>query len=149
MEILQYCITQGVDILQPCDDGRTALHYAAISGSGKIVSFLLENGADLRAKDSKGHTANWYALYYGNQTTAAALQTAGAPREKTPDRANLVSDVIPEGEAVVWYLNHSGWAIRTSHHLLVFDYWHRTPPSDNPCLDNGRIIPEEIAGKNV
>lgn len=131
------------------NDGRTALHYAAISGSGKMVSFLLESGADLRVKDRKGHTANWYALYYGNQTTAATLQTAGAPREKTPDRANLVSDVIPEGEAVVWYLNHSGWAVRTSHHLLVFDYWHRTPPSDNPCLDNGRIIPEEIADKNV
>ncbi len=28
-----------------------------------------------------------------------------------------------EKEAAVWYLGHSGWAIKTTNHLLIFDYY--------------------------
>lgn len=35
---------------------------------------------------------------------------------------------LKEREAEVWHLGHSGWAIKTKNHLLIFDYcgWGRT-----------------------
>ena len=28
---------------------------------------------------------------------------------------------LREKEAVIWYLGHSGWAIKTVNHFLIFD----------------------------
>jgi hypothetical protein len=28
----------------------------------------------------------------------------------------------PAGGAVIWYLGHCGYAVRTQNHLLIFDY---------------------------
>ncbi len=63
----------------------------------------------------------------------------------------LKSD-LKEGEAYIWYLGHSGWAIKTKTHLLIFDYvW--VPRSgnvpDNPSLADGYIDPAEIKDYNV
>jgi L-ascorbate metabolism protein UlaG (beta-lactamase superfamily) len=62
------------------------------------------------------------------------------------------------GEAQIWYLGHSGWAIRTEHHFLIFDYWEAmktmppgatfVPPAD-ASLATGYIVPAEIADENV
>jgi L-ascorbate metabolism protein UlaG (beta-lactamase superfamily) len=62
------------------------------------------------------------------------------------------------GEAEIWYLGHSGWAVRTQHHFLIFDYWEVmktmppgatfTPPTD-ASLATGYIVPAEIADQNV
>jgi len=57
--------------------------------------------------------------------------------------------VLQEREASVWYLGHSGWAVRTKNHLLVFDYAPFVPPCDEPSLANGHINHEEIAGARV
>lgn len=136
--------------VSPTDNGgRTALHFAAIAGSLQIVDLLVANGANVNAKDHDGHTPAWSALYYGNNGIAERLATAGAGRETPPKMAGLINRELPEGEAVVWYLNHSGWAVQTRNHLLVFDFWHRTPAPGHPCLDNGRILPQEVAGKKV
>jgi L-ascorbate metabolism protein UlaG (beta-lactamase superfamily) len=59
---------------------------------------------------------------------------------------------LPEGEALIWYLGHSGWAIKTQNHLLIFDYvW--VPRSadipENPSLADGYIDPEEIKDLDV
>jgi L-ascorbate metabolism protein UlaG (beta-lactamase superfamily) len=52
--------------------------------------------------------------------------------------------------AVIWYLGHCGFAVRTRNHLLIFDYQElrdgqqpKLRPS-KPSLDNGWINPEEI-----
>ena len=52
--------------------------------------------------------------------------------------------------AVIWYLGHCGFAVRTQNHLLIFDYQElrdgqqpKLRPS-KPSLDNGWINPEEI-----
>lgn len=42
--------------------GATPLHAACLLGSPDIVAFLIENGADVRAKDDDGHTPLDYAL---------------------------------------------------------------------------------------
>ncbi len=56
---------------------------------------------------------------------------------------------LGRGEAVVWYSFHSGWVVRTRNHLLVFDYVGPNSPSNEPSLESGHVIPEEIAGQNV
>jgi len=53
------------------------------------------------------------------------------------------------GEAVIWYLHHAGWAVKTRNHLLVFDYWPETRAPGNPSLDNGFVYPEEIKDLKV
>jgi L-ascorbate metabolism protein UlaG (beta-lactamase superfamily) len=56
---------------------------------------------------------------------------------------------LGSGQAIIWYLFHSGWAVKTQHHLLIFDY---TEPSEVPSgrsLDSGSIEPSEIADQNV
>jgi len=49
--------------------------------------------------------------------------------------------------AKIWYLYHSGFAVETSGHFLIFDYWKRTPKGKG--LDSGVIDPAEISEKDV
>lgn len=44
----------------------------------------------------------------------------------------------------IWYLEHSGFAVRTAGHLLVFDYYKDEPRGCG--LSKGVIDPQEIAG---
>jgi L-ascorbate metabolism protein UlaG (beta-lactamase superfamily) len=59
------------------------------------------------------------------------------------------------GQAVIWYLGHCGYAVRTSDHLLIFDYQEardgpqpKTKPA-HPTLDSGWIDPAEIRDLKV
>ena len=61
----------------------------------------------------------------------------------------------PRGQATVWYLGHCGYAVRTSDHLLIFDYQEerdgpelKTKPA-RPSLDSGWIDPAEIKDLKV
>lgn len=41
---------------------------------------------------------------------------------------------LKEKEAEIWYLGHSGWAIKTKKNLLIFDYWGHGSKVKNPVL---------------
>lgn len=65
---------------------------------------------------------------------------------------------LAEGDALIHYLGHSGWAVRTQNHFLIFDYRQEMkslPPGkafEKPAgasLSTGFIIPAEIAHLNV
>lgn len=56
---------------------------------------------------------------------------------------------LEKGEACIWYLFHSGWAVKTQNHFLIFDYWEHPTETDKRILENGFINPEEIAGQNI
>jgi len=47
----------------------------------------------------------------------------------------------------VWYLYHSGFAVQTDGHFLIFDYWRDTPKGAG--LDRGVIDPVALKDKNV
>ena len=132
--------------------GKTVLHEAALRGYASIVGDLLKAGADKNAKDKEGHTALSYALKYGNLAAADALKKAGAaeaPWETNLDDAAYLKKPLADGEATIWYLKHSGWALKTKSALLVFDYWDNDPAPDKKLLANGHIDPAELKGLKV
>ena len=57
--------------------------------------------------------------------------------------------------AVIWYLGHCGFAMRTSNYLLIFDYQElrdgQQPKARpmKPALENGWVNPEEIRNLSV
>jgi L-ascorbate metabolism protein UlaG (beta-lactamase superfamily) len=78
----------------------------------------------------------------------SAESTEGTRLEEQTARQLLGSELEPN-QAVIWYLYHSGWAVKTRNHLLIFD---STEPSGRPAkrsLDFGSIDPAEISGQNV
>jgi L-ascorbate metabolism protein UlaG (beta-lactamase superfamily) len=63
----------------------------------------------------------------------------------------MLSANIARGEAMFWYLGHSGWAVKTSDHFLVFDYNDdtRARKADHPCLATGCIEPKELKNQHL
>lgn len=66
-----------------------------------------------------------------------------------------VQKSLERGNAVVRYLGHCGFAVRTASHLLIFDYQELRDGSQtksrptNPSLENGWIDPKEIRDLRV
>jgi uncharacterized protein len=56
LEAVRICYDAGVDVNAANSKGIRAIHGAANRGSDAIVKFLVEHGADIRAKDSEGRT---------------------------------------------------------------------------------------------
>jgi len=132
--------------------GKTVLHEAALRGYSAIVGELLAAGADKNAKDKAGRTPLSYALKYGNAAAADVLREAGAaevPWETNLDDTAFLNKPLADGQAFIWYLKHSGWALKTKSAFLVFDYWDNDLPPDRKLLANGHIDPAELAGLKV
>jgi len=89
----------------------------------------------------------------------APERAAAGPRlENTPSQLSLSSsytEAPSAGGAVVWYLGHCGYAVRTQNHLLIFDYQEqrdgRQPKSrpDQPALATGWIDTREVKDLKV
>ncbi len=146
-DIILYMIKYGLNIKSSEFDGRTLLHRAVSLGYPEIVKVLLEKGADINARTSDGRTPADYAKKYGHEEITEMLGDYGA----VPGDNNSVVCMIPsvkdnleEGQAVIWYLGTSGWAVKTSRHLLVFDYINRGVSSPGLFLKDGVINTHEI-----
>lgn len=61
----------------------------------------------------------------------------------------LLSQELDEGEAIIWYLYHSGWAVRTRSYFLIFDYWEKRDKSTDFSLHNGFINPDELSDQKT
>jgi L-ascorbate metabolism protein UlaG (beta-lactamase superfamily) len=143
--------------------GRTALHAAAMAGYGDCVKYLVKGGASLKARDHHGNNPLDLAQRYAHDTSVKILTAGGAvPGEDAspcPAESGCLAackgdkkakgKTLAEGEARLWYLGHSGYAIQTQNNLLVFDYFPGGRGPDEPALCNGYIDPAEIAGMNV
>jgi L-ascorbate metabolism protein UlaG (beta-lactamase superfamily) len=77
------------------------------------------------------------------------LLLAGLLAASTPlgaaDHDNAQQQLGEGARAVVWYLGHSGWAVQTENHLLVFDYWEYRERAPEDGLSAGFINPSELA----
>lgn len=56
---------------------------------------------------------------------------------------------INPGESVIWYLGHSGWAVKTSNHFLIFDYWEQDDKPEGANLSDGFIHPPDLKEQEV
>jgi ankyrin repeat protein/L-ascorbate metabolism protein UlaG (beta-lactamase superfamily) len=148
-DIAMYILDKGAEIdMRDVRFSRTELHTAAITGQKMLVQALIERGADIHARDDENKTPREYALYHKFYKIAELLDEG---KEVVNESDFLVegarvSSELEKQEAIVWYLGHSGWAIKTKNHLLIFDYFlnpmHSEP--DDAELDNGYIVPEQI-----
>ena len=133
------------------ESGATALHVAARAGRREIAAMLLESGADINARGACGETPLRVALERGRQETSAFLQSKNA-EDQSDDL--LLRRSLPAGEAIIWYLFDVGWMVRTSAHVLVFDYVPARrnmvlPPTVRPCLGSGEMDPVQLRNQNV
>ena len=154
IEIVDYLIRKGACLnLKDEKYGRTELHTAVIKGQKDLVERLIQEGAKTDIQDTDGKNPLDYARYHGFGHIAQLLETNNAPATKhTTLTSNILKNKkIKEKEAIVWHLGHSGWAIKTQHHLLIFDYFknpNRVLPID-ASLASGYVIPSEIKDENV
>jgi ankyrin repeat protein/L-ascorbate metabolism protein UlaG (beta-lactamase superfamily) len=125
------------------------LHVAAAKGYGKICAMLLEKGADVNAQGPEGRTPLVYAARYRNQGVVSLLKAKGGTLAEKPVAKSWLSEPLAAGQAVVWYLGHSGWAVKTQNHLLIFDYWQQNAAPDQPALANGAANPQEWRESDV
>lgn len=61
----------------------------------------------------------------------------------------LLERQLEKGEAVIWYLGHAGWAVKTQNHFLVFDYTVPRNMPEIPSLVTGVILPSQIENENM
>lgn len=83
----------------------------------------------------------------------AALSAPATAPEKiqaaAPTAQGVLGRTLESGEAVIWYLYHSGWAVKTKGHLLIFDYTEPPGRSGRRSLDDGSVEPAELDGRRV
>ena len=149
-ELADMFLKKGADaaVIDP-KTGRTPLHEAAARGNSPMINTLLAAGSPKNAADKAGDTALSLALKHGNRAAADLLRKNGAdggPAIPDYDEAAVLSRPLKNGEATIWYLSHSGWAVKTKSALLIFDYWENDPAPDEKLLANGHIRPEELKG---
>jgi ankyrin repeat protein len=150
--MLSLLVARGANVRAIDQAGTTPLHRAAAAGNGEVADSLVAGGADVNARDGEGRTPLHFAARYGHRTLAEWLKRNGASDASAKEDFGLYrfEDLrLDPGEALIWYLGHSGWAVKTKQHFLIFDYSvDREPPAD-PKLANGFINTEEIKDQDV
>ncbi|UCC39738.1 MAG: ankyrin repeat domain-containing protein [Candidatus Aminicenantes bacterium] len=132
--------------------GRTYLHLAVIKGYGDMMELFRAKGLDVNARDNSGKTPLQYAAKYGHKKIADLLIKHGARAKDLEENYGMspfLKKKLNSGDAVVWYLGTSGWAVKTKNKLLIFDYHIFGRKPDEPFLSNGHIIPEEMLGQKI
>lgn len=88
------------------------------------------------------------ALFCASVLLSGGMTYAGSA--STPaETATLLKTPVAEKDAVIWYLGHHAYAIKTKSHLLIFDYYEMNEPSPAASLANGAVNPEEIKDLDV
>lgn len=154
-ELVDLLLARGARVdAKDAASGLPLLHHACLTGHPEIVAKILAAGADVNAVDGDGRTALHLAARYGHRQVADLLLARGARRptdlrENFGRSAHLERDMAA-GEAVAWYLNHRGWAVKTRTRLLVFDAeeFGVVRPAD-PALANGFLSAEELAEQHL
>jgi len=131
--------------------GYAPLHVAALKGYGDVAGCLLDHGARLGVRDDSGRTPVELAARYGHKDVVERLSARGAAGGNLDvNECTLAAwERPPDGEAAIWYLGHSGWAVKTRNNFLVFDYHNTDREPAAPGLCNGFVNCDELAGENV
>jgi uncharacterized protein len=85
LEAVKLCVSLGLDVNAATEKGETALHGAAHRGADSIAKYLIDNGANVKARNKRGFTALDIAMGKGgfggpgpvHETTATLIRQAG------------------------------------------------------------------------
>ena len=146
-EAAQWLLENKIDVLaKEKKYGRSALHIASLKGSLTIVKALIQAGASLDETDKLGNIPLAYAAAFNHTQVAHLLNGAGSenPGIWSVPASKLLKKQLETDEAVVWYLTHSGWAVKTPKRVLVFDYWKDGNLPTNASLNNGFLNADEF-----
>ncbi len=154
-DIVQLLLEYGArfDFVDPAS-GHTLLHLAAIRGYDDICILLLTAGAEVDPTDTRHRTPLYYAVRYAHPSTTRLLLSRGASpltgAVEREARRSLTPLSPAEGEAVAWWLDSGGWAIRTVDHMLVINsFEHQVAKPARPCLTNGFVRASEVGDQNL
>ncbi len=75
--------SQSIEVNTANDNGATALHQAARGGYVQIVRLLIDNGADLEAKDLRGQTPAMLARAQGHAEVADMIKRSLAQKRSS------------------------------------------------------------------
>lgn len=90
----------------------------------------------------------WGIFFIGVQQIIAQ-EKPSQPNIQRSQELSLSNIQLKKSEALVCYLYHAGWAVKTAHTFLIFDYWEVPQKPANAALFDGYINPEEIKDLNV
>jgi 7,8-dihydropterin-6-yl-methyl-4-(beta-D-ribofuranosyl)aminobenzene 5'-phosphate synthase len=76
--VVEFLISQNVDVNEKNNMGNPTLHFAALGGSADIVEILLENGSEINARDNRGFSAIRFAVFRGFKDIVSLLADKGA-----------------------------------------------------------------------
>lgn len=152
-DLVELFLSHGIDIgFREKPTGRSLLHMAVLQGIGRMVGLLIDKGCDLNARDKNGKTPFQYAAKYGHTGIADLLLRKGARAGKV-DRDHgtpyLSQKPLKSGQALLWSLGASGWAVKTKSKFLIFDFTFQGSKPDEPSLVNGHIEAEQIKDQNT
>lgn len=154
-EAVRTLIAHGAFLDQPDPIiGNTELMIASTLGEEEIVSLLLEKGAKTSLTNKDGNNAMDLAWNYGHKKIAYMLLSKGVNDSKLKDMIqtpSLLDQPVKEKNAAVWFLGHSGWAVKTKNNFLIFDYdmTSGSKSVSDSSLASGYIVPEELKGQKV
>ena len=151
-EIAKMLLSNGADPnIAEKNSGDNPLHLASIKGQNGITKLLLKHGSEVNTVNSAGLSPLALAKKYGNKITSKFITIKGGKAENVEenfDASKYLDQELADGEALLWYMGHCGWAVKTQNHFMVFDFWNRCGMPDEPSIANGKINPAEIAGQN-
>jgi len=121
---------QGNGVHKTTHDGRTYLFWAASQGNVELIHYLLEQGSDIHAKDSKGYTPITFAALFGvtNPKLYEAFFRAGIDPKATYEQGEtLLMKVVPFDDnklSLTHYLVEKGLKInqKSLSGATLFDY---------------------------
>ncbi|UCH97043.1 MAG: hypothetical protein JSV88_09390 [Candidatus Aminicenantes bacterium] len=62
-------------------------------------------------------------LYSFTVVVYCQAQVEPSFKKKAGETSMLLQAALEKGEAILWHLYHSGFAVKSARHLLIFDYW--------------------------
>jgi len=149
INIVQALLKKGANPNALNSNQQTPLHIAAIKGYSDVINLLIESRAKANLKDKSGRLPIDYASIYGNTASVNVLKKTSDYSSNVKSTKNLLAEKLDKKEAIVYYLNHSGWAIKTQNHFLILDYFIQARQPDNLSVVNGWIDPAELMNQNV
>jgi uncharacterized protein len=106
IEAIELCLDRGANINAVTAKGQTALQGASLRGADTVISWLLKHGADMNAKDEKGHsTLGKVVQNFSAKVSALGTSTGGMyPSVPANIACNACSGTFTASSNVPWLI---------------------------------------------